>query len=171
MSLHSRGVYYDQTTGLPCEASGGVAATGSITFTSNPVATKTVTLNGTAITFVASGATTLQCNLGPTLGDTLVNLAAKINGGCSDTQVEKFKALAYPVSPGGAGQDSGANQIMLAAVTVGVGNATPGSTATGNSIVFSTNVAGTTVTGSGSLAGGSANTPTAVPGAAPTSPI
>jgi hypothetical protein len=37
-------VYYDAGTGLLCEASGGVAATGTITFTSNPVDATTITV-------------------------------------------------------------------------------------------------------------------------------
>ena len=149
-------VFYDQTTGKLAMSSSGAAATGSVVFTTNPAPSSSITLNGTAITFVASGATGEQVNIGPTLGDTILNLANFINANAAaDIQVAKFKALAYPQSPGGAGQGSGANTLMLAAPTVGVG---------GNALTVATNVVGATVSG-GTLSGGAANTTTQITGA------
>lgn len=52
------------------------AAAGSATFAGQPTAADTLTINGTAITFVASGATGNQVNIGSTLAITLANLLA-----------------------------------------------------------------------------------------------
>ena len=56
-----------------------VAATGDITFTANPSAGHTITLNGVTWTFVASGATGTQTNIGANLGATLTALANDLN--------------------------------------------------------------------------------------------
>lgn len=53
---------------------GPIAATGTATFSANPIANDTLTIAGTAITFVASGATGNQVNIGVTLATTLANL-------------------------------------------------------------------------------------------------
>jgi len=57
----------------------GVAATGSITFTANPSAGHTITLNAVTWTFVASGATGNQTNIGANLAATLTQLATDLN--------------------------------------------------------------------------------------------
>ena len=57
----------------------GVAASGSITFTANPSAGHTITLNGITWTFVASGATGQQTNIGASLAATLTQLATDLN--------------------------------------------------------------------------------------------
>jgi Phage tail tube protein len=59
--------------------SAGVAATGNITFTGNPSAGHTITINGVVWTFVASGATTAQTNIGGSLAATLTQLATDLN--------------------------------------------------------------------------------------------
>jgi len=59
--------------------SAGVAATGDITFTANPSATHTITINGVVWTFVASGATGTQTNIGANLAATLTQLATDLN--------------------------------------------------------------------------------------------
>jgi hypothetical protein len=56
-----------------------VAATGDITFTANPSAGHTITLNGVTWTFVASGATGTQTNIGANLNATLTQLATDLN--------------------------------------------------------------------------------------------
>ena len=57
----------------------GVAATGSITFTVNPSATNTIIINGVTWTFVTSGATTAQTNIGGSLSATMTQLAIDLN--------------------------------------------------------------------------------------------
>jgi Phage tail tube protein len=59
--------------------SAGVAATGDITFAVNPSAGHTITINGLVWTFVASGATTAQTNIGGSLTLTLTQLAIDLN--------------------------------------------------------------------------------------------
>lgn len=53
---------------------GPVIASGTATFAANPVATDTLSIAGSTITFVASGATGLQVNIGSSLAITLSNL-------------------------------------------------------------------------------------------------
>ena len=48
-----------------------------------PASSRTLTINGTAITFVASGATGYQCNVGASLNATALNLVAVINANSS----------------------------------------------------------------------------------------
>lgn len=67
--------------------SGGFA-TGAVTLTSNPSANDTLTLGGTAITFVASGASGSEVNIGATNLVTLANLLAFLSGS-SDSNLEK----------------------------------------------------------------------------------
>lgn len=55
------------------------SATGSITFTANPSPGDTINLNGVTWTFVASGATGNQTNIGASRAATLTQLAADLN--------------------------------------------------------------------------------------------
>jgi hypothetical protein len=56
-----------------------VAAGGSIAFSGQPAVDSTVTINGTAFTFKASGATGNQVDIGVSLAATLTALATKLN--------------------------------------------------------------------------------------------
>ena len=57
----------------------GVAATGSLTFTLNPSVGNTIIMNGVTWTFVASGATGAQTNIGASLTATMTQLASDLN--------------------------------------------------------------------------------------------
>ncbi len=65
-----------------------VAATAVLTFTAQPAAASTITLNGTAWTFVATGATGNQVNIGVSLAATLTALQTAL-AGSSETQTVK----------------------------------------------------------------------------------
>lgn len=56
------------------------AATGVLTMDTQPTATDTITINGVAYTWVASGATSGQINIGADLAAAKVNLVTAING-------------------------------------------------------------------------------------------
>ena len=58
---------------------GNPVSTGDITFTANPSASHTITINGVVWTFVASGATGTQTNIGANLNATLTQLATDLN--------------------------------------------------------------------------------------------
>lgn len=139
-------LFYDTTTGLLTNGSTGASASGSITFSSQPLDGTTVTIKGTVVTFKNSGATGLQVNIGPTLGDTIVALAAFLNGS-ADVNLVAMKYAADPPSPGGSGQGSGANRLLVASTTPGVA---------GNAYGLVTNVAGATTSGA-VLSGGTAS--------------
>jgi len=59
--------------------SGPTPATATVTFSANPTAADTLTIAGTAITFVASGATGNQVNIGSSLAVTIANLVTLLN--------------------------------------------------------------------------------------------
>lgn len=149
-------LFYDTTTGLLTNSASGASASGSITFSSQPADGQTVTINGgtnTVVTFKTSGATGNQVNIGPTLGDTIVALAAFLNGS-ADANIVLMKYAADPPSPGGSGQGSGANKLLASVKAVGVA---------GNAYTLATNVPGATVSGA-TLSGGTAAA-TAITGA------
>lgn len=63
------------------------AASLVVTFSGQPTAESTITINGTAFTAKASGATGAQFNIGVNLAATLTNLATALNGS-ADTDVD-----------------------------------------------------------------------------------
>lgn len=67
------------TGNLETFTAGGVRATGTWTFALNPSAAATITVNGTVFTFVASGATGNQINIGVDLATTLSNAVTVLN--------------------------------------------------------------------------------------------
>jgi hypothetical protein len=138
--VRNNNVYYDATAGGFSNSASGAAAFGSITFSQQPTSGQTITMNGTVVTFGTDVA------IGPELGDTLVNAATFMNAS-ADTQLVKCSYEASPVSPGGSGQGSGANQLIVAEKTVGTA---------GNALTLATNVTGATVSGS-TLSGGTAS--------------
>lgn len=100
-------------------------ATGSITFSANPAATSTITLNGVAWTFVASGATGNQTNIQGTLAGTLTQLATDLNASANASIDDaRYSATATALNiehktPGTAG-----NAFALAASTSPASNGT-----------------------------------------------
>lgn len=58
---------------------GGVSASGTVTFAGQPSANDTITINSRVWTFVASGATQYQVNIGGTLAATLANFISQYN--------------------------------------------------------------------------------------------
>jgi hypothetical protein len=143
-------LFYDTGTGLLTNAAAGAAATGSVQFTSIPVDGQTITIQGTVVTF-KNAPTAGQVLIGPTLGATLVNLAAVLNGS-ADANLVLMSYLADPPTPGGAGQGSGANTLLVAVKAPGVA---------GNAYTLATNVPGTTLSGA-TLSGGT-SAATAIP--------
>ena len=69
--------------------SGAAFAVGSAAFTTNPSVNDTLTINGSIVTFVASGASALQVNIGNNLALTLQNLITMLQAS-ADSQLVKF---------------------------------------------------------------------------------
>lgn len=119
-----------------------VRASGKITFAANPLASATITLNGTAWTFVASGASGAQTNIAGSLSATLAALVTALNAS-GDTQVVKCTyyqlgtALYIINKTPGTGGNTFTLAASLATVSAGTltgGAAAPG-TATGGTLV------------------------------------
>lgn len=98
------------------QMSPGVRATGSIAFSANPSASATIAIGGTTWTFVSSGATGNQTNIGASLSATLSALATALNAS-ADTGIKKGTYVAtatalviFARTPGTAG-----NSVALAA--------------------------------------------------------
>lgn len=140
-------VYYNTGNGGFTNAAGGLSATGYIDFNRQPLDGQTVVINGTTWTFKNSGATGTQSNIGPTIGDTITRLVAALNAsGDANTLLSTYAA--YPPSPGGLGQGSGAYRVMVSADALGVA---------GNAYTLAAGTSGVTVSGavlSGGVAGG-----------------
>jgi hypothetical protein len=84
MDVRNIGVWLRGLLGAPTTAA-AVAATGKITFSAQPAANSTITLGGVAWTFVASGATGNQTNIGVNLAATLTSLASNLNASANTT--------------------------------------------------------------------------------------
>lgn len=110
------------------------AATGTVVFTANPVAATTLTINAVAITFVASGATGTQVNIGSSLTATLANLMSFL----ATTTNAGLLACNYSLT---------SNTLTV--------NANAGGTA-GNTYTLTTTVAGATASAA-TLLGGAAS--------------
>jgi hypothetical protein len=112
-----------------------IAATGAITFTTNPSTSNTLTLGGTAITFVTSGASGNQVNIGNDTAATVASLMSLLQGSVD----ANIAACTY----------------TLNGLTIQVTNKTAG--VSGNSYTLATNVSGVTLSGA-TLSGGVAAT-------------
>jgi hypothetical protein len=118
----------------PAKASGG------ITIPTQPTANQTLSIGGTTVTFVATGATGNQVNIGANVAATLVALAAFLNAS-ADVNISK---ATYTV----------VGSVLQVSFDV------PG--AGGNSFPLATNVTGASVSGSTLSGGGAAMTLTAL---------
>lgn len=78
VDLNGMGYWLKGLLGSPTTV-GAVAASGAISFSAQPAVNSTVTINGTVFTFVASGATGNQSNIGGSLSATLTSLATVLN--------------------------------------------------------------------------------------------
>lgn len=135
-------VYFDYVSGALGNTASGTSATGYIDFTSNPVVDETLVINGSTVTFKATTSVgSLQTAVHGTLGDTIVELAKTLNAS-SDGGIDVLTYLAWPVSPGGSGQGSGAYRLMMSADTAGTtansyaldASGTDGATASGSTL-------------------------------------
>lgn len=133
----------DQRALLVGQIAGAVRATGTITFAANPSADATITLNGTAWTFKASGATGNQVNIGATLAATLAALVVALNAS-SETQTVKctYWANATVLTIRHKTGGTSGNSFTLAAsvatpsgATLSGGAAAPGTASSGDLVI------------------------------------
>ena len=116
---------------------GAVKATGTVTFTGDPSADETVTINGVAFTAKASGATGNQFNIGANVTAPAATLAAATNASNTAGIVNVVSA------------SSAEGVVTLTSVVPGL---------VGNAITLAENMSNTTVSGSGRLTGGTDGT-------------
>lgn len=135
--IHLKHQFGDPVTGA------GDAAGGTIVFTAQPAAASTVTVNGVAFTFVASGATGNQSNIGANLAATLTALAGVLNASANAsitpaTYAATATALTVTHDTGGVG----GNGFTLAASAQSNGTPSGPTLAGGNfAHVFTTGAA------------------------------
>lgn len=112
------GVFPEQINNI----AGPTPASGTVTFSNNPSAADTLTIAGTQITFVASGATGNQVNIGSSLAVTLSNLLTLLQGS-SDINLVKctygmsgsvLTVYANQFTNSGAQAGTGGNSLALA---------------------------------------------------------
>lgn len=107
---------------------GPTAATGTATFSANPAPSDVLTINGTAVTFVASAPTGSQVLIGATLPATLANLLTMLNASADTGLVKSTYGLAGSVltitasqtSNAGAQAGSGGNALTLAKTSTAI---------------------------------------------------
>lgn len=93
-----------------------VRATGSFMFSGQPAANSTLTINGATWTFVASGATGNQTNIGANLAATLTALASDLNAsGNASIDDATYSADATTLTVRAKAWGTGGNAIALAA--------------------------------------------------------
>lgn len=115
--------------GNPTDA--GVAATGDITFTANPSAGHTITINGVVWTFVASGATGTQTNIGANLNATLTQLATDLNASANGS-----------ITPSAYANTGGTKLTVTYKTNGGAGNAFTLASGNANAVVSGATLSG-----------------------------
>lgn len=121
---------------------GPVPATGTYTFTANPAANDTIVIAGTTITYVASGATGLQVNIASTLGNTVAaTMTLLINS--NDANLIKCQ---FNINSAQTVITVQANQTYSTGLYAG---------AAGNALTFTKSSSNITISGAGTLTGGS----------------
>lgn len=131
-SAAEQAILYEWST-----TNGGIAyteapASGSIAFTANPIAASVIKIGATTVTFVASGASGNQVNIGGSLATTLASLLSMLNAS-TDAQLI---TCSYTII--------GSDALDVVARHGGI---------SGDNIALSTNVVGATATGA-TLTGG-----------------
>lgn len=140
LDLRNTGYWLKLLMGSPV-VTAGVAASGTITFSAQPAVSSTITIGGTAFTFVAANPTGNQILIGATLADTLKNAVIALKA----SAVGAIAAQDYAL-------DLTGSVITITSRTVGTaGNAV--TLAAGTSPTSNGTVSGAT------LAGGSASGP------------
>lgn len=115
---------------------------GWISLPTNPSATNTITLNGSAWTFVATGAVGNQTNIGGNAAATMSTLVTNLNAS-ADAQVVKNTYAVSPASP---------TTLQITNKTAGTGN---------NGYTLATNVSGGSVSPGGMTGGATSAVPAA----------
>lgn len=132
MDVENLGLWLKATFGQPVTTA-SVAATGSLTFSAQPVASSTITVAGTVFTFVASGAVGNQINIGANLAATMTALAVVLNASVVPAvAAATYTATATAINIAFDALGHAGNAFTLAASTTPASNATPsGATLTG----------------------------------------
>ena len=132
MDVENLGLWLKATFGQPVTTA-SVAATGSFTFSAQPVASSTITVAGTVFTFVASGAVGNQINIGANLAATMTALAVVLNASVVPAvAAATYTATATAINIVFDALGHAGNAFTLAASTTPASNATPsGATLTG----------------------------------------
>lgn len=140
--------------GLPAGSGAGYAASGRITFSNQPGDDSTITLNGAALTFKASGASGEQeVNKGGTLAATLTAAAAKLNAATTTTAwtgatyyaTATTLEIVYDTTGSGGNAytvvaGSGSNGTALAATLIGGGYIAKAAVATRDCVAIKANL-------------------------------
>ena len=132
MDVENLGLWLKATFGQPVTTA-SVAATGSFTFSAQPVGSSTITVAGTVFTFVASGAVGNQINIGANLAATMTALAVVLNASTVPAvAAATYTATANAINIVFDALGHAGNAFTLAASTTPPSNATPsGATLTG----------------------------------------
>jgi hypothetical protein len=132
VDVRALGYWFKLLFGVPVTVAQG-AAVGTWTFTAQPAVNATITVNGTVFTFVASGATGPQINIGANLAATLTAAAVVLNASVvAGVALATYSASATVLTATLDAAGPTGNAYTLAASTSPVSSATvSGATAVG----------------------------------------
>ena len=134
VDLRNIGLWLKLLLGAPTTVT-GQAASGPHTFTTLPVAGSTITIAGVAITFVASGATGNQVNIGANIAATVTALQALMAGISTGALANQtYTAAGAVLTTTAKTADPAANAVTLAA------SATSGATVSAPTLLGGSNI-------------------------------
>lgn len=126
VDLRNFGLWLKLLFGAPTSST-GQAASGTLTFSGLPAANSTVTIAGVAVTFVASGATGNQSNIGASPSATVTALAAMLNAvssGSLSNQTYTATGAVLTVTSKTAGTSGNAVTLVASAASNALASAT-----------------------------------------------
>ena len=113
--LRNIGLWLKGLLAQPTTTAATGSASGTFTFTAQPAATSTITINGVTVTFVASGATGAQVNIGASVTATVTALQTYLAAATGALATQTYVAAANVLTVTAVTAGTAANTVAIAA--------------------------------------------------------